>query len=221
MKSKVQQPKLGSIALGTLQDGDPDSLVPRTELHSARFSELTLDELELANAHLDGVHFDGLSADRATLAGASLTEAVLARVNVPVLDAPRSRWTDVEISGRIGAFTAYESSLRSIHFIGCKLSFVNLRASDLLDVAFTDCSIEELDLGGAKCRRVQLTNTQIGTLDVRQAKLVDVDLRGADLRKIAGLEHLRGATVTPDQVAMLAPLFAEHMGLNTENAPRA
>ena len=221
MKSKVQQPKLGSITLGTLQDGDPDLLVPRTELHSARFSDLILDELEPANAHLDGVHFDGLSADRAALAGTSLTEAVLARVNIPVLDAPRSRWTDVEISGRIGAFTAYESSLRSIHFIGCKLSFVNLRASDLLDVAFTDCSIEELDLGGAKCRRVQLTNTQIGTLDVRQAKLVDVDLRGADLRKIAGLEHLRGATVTPDQVAMLAPLFADHMGLNTENAPRA
>ena len=221
MKSKVQQPKLGSITLGTLQDGDPDLLVPRTELHSARFSDLILDELELANAHLDGVHFDGLSADRAALAGTSLTEAVLARVNIPVLDAPRSRWTDVEISGRIGAFTAYESSLRSIHFIGCKLSFVNLRASDLLDVAFTDCSIEELDLGGAKCRRVQLTNTQIGTLDVRQAKLVDVDLRGADRRKIAGLEHLRGATVTPDQVAMLAPLFADHMGLNTENAPRA
>ena len=104
MKSKVQQPKLGSITLGTLQDGDPDLLVPRTELHSARFSDLILDELELANAHLDGVHFDGLSADRAALAGTSLTEAVLARVNIPVLDAPRSRWTDVEISGRIGAF---------------------------------------------------------------------------------------------------------------------
>ena len=221
MKSKVQQPKLGSITLGTLQDGDPDLLVPRTELHSARFSDLILDELELANAHLDGVHFDGLSADRAALAGTSLTEAVLARVNIPVLDAPRSRWTDVEISGRIGAFTAYASRLRGIHSIGCKLPVVNPRASDLLDVACTDCSIEELDLGGAKCRRVQLTNPQIGTLDVRQAKLVDVDLRGADLRKIAGLEHLRGATVTPDQVAMLAPLFADHMGLNTENAPRA
>ena len=87
MKSKVQQPKLGSITLGTLQDGDPDLLVPRTELHSARFSDLILDELELANAHLDGVHFDGLSADRAALAGTSLTEAVLARVNIPVLDA--------------------------------------------------------------------------------------------------------------------------------------
>ena len=49
---------------------------------------------------------------------------------------------------------AYESELRSVHFVGCKLSFVNLRGAELLDVAFTDCVIEELDLGQSKVRRV-------------------------------------------------------------------
>lgn len=80
-------------------------------------------------------------------------------------------------------------------------------------MVFTDCVIDELDLGGAKCRRLQLSNTSVGPLDVRRASLTGVDLRGADLKTIIGLGDLSGATVTSEQVQLLAPLLAAHIGL--------
>lgn len=220
MKAKTQPPHPVSIVLDGIEDHTSEELVARAELHGARYANVEADELVLTNAHLDGVAFDGVTAARASLSGASLTEVAFSGLNVPVIDAPRTRWAEVEMSGRIGAFTAYESAFRSVHFLGCRLSFVNLRAAELLDVTFTDCSIEELDLGGATCRRVRLIDTQVNTLDVRQSTLKDFDLRDAELSTITGIERLSGATVTPDQVTLLAPLLAAHMGLRVEEHVR-
>lgn len=219
MKPAAQPPQLGQIVLEGLRQAAVRDLAPGAEVHSAHFASVALDQLDLEDAQVDTVKVDAMTADRAMLSGAAFTEVVLDGLNIPVVDAARTRWSDVSLSGRMGAFTAYESFFRRVHFVNCALSFVNLRGSELRDVAFTDCTIEELDLGGSTCRRVRLSRTRIGTLDVRQASLVDVDLRGAELEVITGIDHLRGATVSSDQVLRMAPLLARQLGLITADEP--
>nr|WP_301539851.1 pentapeptide repeat-containing protein [Nocardioides sp. zg-DK7169] len=177
---------------------------------------MTLGHLDLTGAVLASTQLTAVSADETDLKGARLSEVHLDRVAMPVVRAARGQWRDVRVSGRLGSLEAYESQWRSVHFVGCKLSFVNLRGAELLDVAFTDCLIEELDLSSAKVRRVRLTDTRVAQLDVRGSTLEALDLRGADLAVIDGPLDLRGATVTPDQLTLLAPAFAEALGVRVE-----
>jgi uncharacterized protein YjbI with pentapeptide repeats len=121
------------------------------------------------------------------------------------------------VSGRIGSLEAYETDWRSVHFIGCKLSFVNLRGAELLDVAFTDCVIEELDLLDTRARRVRIADSRLGHLSLRDGALQDVDLRGARIDSIDGVRHLRGATIDRDQLTLMAPLLADALGIRVED----
>jgi uncharacterized protein YjbI with pentapeptide repeats len=212
-----RSPQISPLRLGTLTDGDPADLTMNADLESVRYTDVTTSGLVLSGAKLDGVHFEGLVADETDLKGARLSEVQLDQANLPVVRATRSQWRDVQVTGRLGSLEAYEAQWRSVHFVGCKLSFVNLRGAELVDVAFTDCVIDELDLGGAALSRVRLSGTRVNHLNVRQAKLRDVDLRGATLEVIEGLTDLRGATVSSLQLTLLAPLLADELGLNVED----
>ena len=210
-------PQIDRLQLGRLTDGDPADLRGNAHLEALRFTAVAVPGLSLAGAELVAVQVAGLSADELDLKGARLSEVELDRVDVPVVRAARSRWRDVTVAGRIGSLEAYEAELRSVHFVGCKLSFVNLRGAELLDVAFTDCVIEELELGQSKVRRVALAGTRGANLDVQHAELQDFDLRGAQFESIAGLRHLRGTTISSHQLVLVAPLLAAELGIKIED----
>lgn len=152
------------------------------------------------------------------LRGASFLDTRIARLNAPVLSAARSRWRDVELdASRVGSAELFESQLTSVHISNSKLGFVNLRGAKLDDVLFTNCTIDELDLGGASVSRVAFVDSQLRNLDVTRATLNSVDLRTLELRSITGLEGLRGATINSYQVAELAAVMAQNLGIRIED----
>ena len=158
-----------------------------------------------------------VNAPEADLKGARFSEVELDRVHLPVVRASRTRWRDVRISGRIGGLESYDAEWRSVHVDGCKLDYLNLRGSELVDVLFTDCVIGELDLLDAVVRRLRFTGCRISRLNVQRSEFHDVDLRGAELEVVDGLLDLGGATVTPDQLTLLAPLLAEQLGITIDD----
>lgn len=210
-------PRLTKLRLVDLTEADPDELRPRADLDAVEVTDLRLPALELRDAVVRESRISGLGADEADLRGARLSDVELAQVVVPVVKAARGQWRDVEVSGRLGSVEAYDAELRSVHVTDAKISYLNLRGAELLDVAFTDCVIEELDLVQARARRVRFTGTRIGTLDLQHSELHDVDLRGAELQTITGLAHLRGCTVTADQLSLLAPLLAAELGIAVDD----
>jgi len=215
--TSTKSPQIDSLDLGRLDDGDPADLRKSAHLEGVRFAALALPRLDLPGAEIIGARFGGLSVDDLDLKGARLSEVELDQVDVPVVRAARSRWRDVQVTGRIGSMEAYEAELRSVHFVGCKLSFVNLRGAELLDVAFTDCLIEELDLVQATARRVSFTGTRVSRLNLQQSTLEHVDLRGGQFEDFQGLDGLRGATISPLQLSLLAPLLAQERGIKIED----
>ena len=212
----TKSPQVAALDLGRLVDGDPADLRAGGYLESVRYADLVLPHLALPGAELVAAQLRGVSADETDLKGARLSEVELDQVDLPVVRAARSQWRDVRVTGRIGSLEAYEADLRSVHFVGCKLSFVNLRGAELMDVAFTDCVIEELDLVQGKARRVGFSGTRIGQLDLQHSELHDVDLRGAELEGVTGVAHLRGTTFSPHQLDRLAPLLAHELGIKIE-----
>jgi uncharacterized protein YjbI with pentapeptide repeats len=174
-----------------------------------------VDDL-VRGADLEAVRFEGVRADDVDLRNARMREVVLEGVDLTVVRAAGSEWRDVRVSGRVGSLEVYESEWRSVHFVDCKLGFVNLRGAELLDVVFTDCVVGELDLLDARVRRLAFRETRLDHLTVRDGQLQDVDLRGAELATVDGVSHLRGVTVSPDQLTLMAPLLAEALGVRVE-----
>lgn len=121
---------------------------------------------------------------------------------------------------RAGAVTAYESVLRDVVIEGCKIDYLNLRAARLKDIRFADCVIGELDAVGADLTRVEFTSTSIRALALQRTTLTDVDLRSARLAEITTVADLKGATLSPDQIAQLSSAFAAHLGIHEEQNPR-
>jgi uncharacterized protein YjbI with pentapeptide repeats len=206
-------PRIDPLRLDDLADGDPDDLSPRADLEATAYADLALPALALRDARLDAVRLSQVAADEADLRGVRLSEVDLDQVSLPVVRAARGDWRDVRVSGRLGSVEAYETQWRGVRFVGCKLSYLNLRGAELLDVGFTDCVIDELDLMGATATRIAFTGCRVTHLSVQDATLTDVDLRGADLEVVDGLAGLRGATVSDDQLTRLAPLLAAHLGI--------
>jgi uncharacterized protein YjbI with pentapeptide repeats len=199
-----------------LAEGDVAELAAGADLESVRYADLDLPRLDLPDALVESAQLVGVTAEVTDLTGARLSEVELERVLLPVVHATRSQWRDVKVSGRLGSIEAYDAQWRSVHFVGCKLSYVNLRGAELVDVAFTDCTIEELDLVNARLRRVALPRTRVEHLNVQHSELRDVDLRGAQLSAIDGIMDLRGAVVSPEQLTLLAPLLADALGMTVE-----
>ena len=216
--ARTKKPVIDSPRLSGLTEGDPDAdLARNADLESLRYRDLTLSHVDLSGARLDEVQLSQVTADEVDLKGARLSDVALDQVGFTVVRAARGQWRDVSVSGRLALFEAYEAQWRSVQFVGCKLSFVNLRGAELHDVQFTDCIIEELDLMGTVANRVQFVSSQVASVNVQGARLRDFDLRGAALESIDGLVDLRGATLSPLQLSSMAPLFAEHFGLRIED----
>lgn len=157
----------------------------------------------------DGADLSGLRADRARFSHCRFTEARaadLGLVDASVLD------TDL-VDCRVGALDASGAEIRRVRWTGGKVDFANLRAASLREVAFSGCEFADLDLQDARLTKVSFTDCRIGRLALSGAHLVDVDLSRAELAVVDGIGSLSGATVSSEQVHLLAAAFAEHLGL--------
>ncbi|GAA5202971.1 pentapeptide repeat-containing protein [Microbacterium jejuense] len=204
-----------AVVLAGIAPGDADAF---DAFLGAAYSGIVRDAWQLAVGDtVEGCRFDGLELGSWTLRGTHVLESVITGANVPAVSAARSGWRDVEVrDSRFGSVEVYDASWRGIRFTRCKLGYVNLRAAELLDVAFIDCTIDEIDLMDAAARRVSFEGCRIATLNTSGAKLTDVDLRGADLGQVVGIEGLRGATISAEQLQLMAPAFAELLGLTLD-----
>ena len=215
-RQSTRPPAIDPVVVGSLLPGDPRELRRSAELEAVRFSGLNTGALDLAAATLTECRLAQVTATETDLQGARLREVEFDRVELPVVRAARSQWRNVQVTGRLGSLEAHEAQWRGVHFVDCKLNYVNLRGAELLDVAFTDCTVDDLDLLDADLRRVRFSGTRVTNLDVETATLRDVDLREATLENVAGPTSLRGATISPMQLSLLAPLLAEALGIRVD-----
>lgn len=213
MKPRERRREPGPV-LPDLTPFDGDGLETGREYDAIDFvdrdftGQVTTDSrfLECRLARCD---LDGLSLRRARFVGSLLSEVHGANV-----DLTDSTWRDSRIAGsRIGALTLAGASLTRVRVHGSKLGFVNLIDARLDDVVFEACEIGAVDARAADLTSVAFVDCTVGELNVTGATLAKVNLSGARLRSLIGIESLRGAIVSLGQLHDLAPVLATQLGL--------
>ena len=152
--------------------------------------------------------------DGASLRRARIAESLLSDLHAATVDFADSTWRDAQMSGgRLGAVTLVGATWTDIRVRGSHLGFMNLSGARLQDVIFEGCEIATLNVRGADLQSVTFVDCRIDELDVAGATLSKVDLSRATLRTLVGVESLRGAIISHQQLVDLAPLLAAQIGI--------
>jgi uncharacterized protein YjbI with pentapeptide repeats len=218
----VQAPRLGDLrrlarAADGLDEGDPATLAVDAYRDNERFFGLDLTGRRLSGLTLSECALVDVTVTDADLRAVRITDTPLTRLNAPVLRAPHSVWRDASVEhSRIGSGELYDAELNTVLIGQSKIGFLNLRGSVLRDVMFEDCTVDELDLSEASAARLAFPGCTIAMLDVSRARLENVDLRGARIYGIRGIDSLHGVTVDSAQLMDLAPLLAAHLGIRID-----
>jgi uncharacterized protein YjbI with pentapeptide repeats len=193
---------------------DGDRVVRRADYDAVDFVDHDFTGQDASDARflecrLQRCCLDGLSLQRARLVG-----SLLADVHGASVDLSDSTWRDSHVvGGRLGAMTLVGATLTGVRVRGSKLGFVNLAGARMEDVMFEGCEIGTVDARSAHLRSIGFVDCTLDELNVAGATLAKVDLSGARLRSLVGVESLRGAIVSHQQLIDLAPLLAAQLGL--------
>lgn len=217
----VPAPHIDPLVLENLFNEGPSLLRPGADLDALRFAIVREGQVDVSGSHVMGCEFDDVVADEFSIATSQVADVRFRQFGVPLFRMARSVLRNVEFEGgRLGAVEAYDMQCRAVHFRGCRLNYLNLRGSTLFDVDFTDCQIDELDLGQAAARRLRFSGSRIGTMSLHGGTFEDVDLRGAELEMVNGAASLRGTTISPEQLMVLAPQLAMDFGIAVADRKR-
>ncbi len=190
------------------------TLEARADYDGVAFTDLDLTAADARDSRFVECRFERCSLDGARLPRVRVLDSRLVEVRGASVDLADSTWRGCTIEGaRLGAVSLTGAAWTDVRVERCKLGFLNLADARLENVTFTECEIETLDLRLAQARGVSLVGCTVDELNVSGATLSGVDLSCARLRSLVGVESLRGAIVSRGQLADLAPLFAEQLGI--------
>jgi len=210
---RITAPRLGDVAAA-----DPRTITAHDMHEGARYDGVDLSGWDLTGATFSECELVGWTADDALLRSGGFQDTVIDRLSTASLRADRSSWLSVSVSGsRLGSVEMYDAMMRNVVVRGSKIDWWNLRGAELRDVAVRGCSLGDVDLSGVRAQRVAFEDCRIDSLTLDRARLVDVDLRGAELGAVNGVEGLRGVTMSATQVALLAPVLAAHLGIDVRD----
>lgn len=215
-------PALTAPDLSRLRDGEADELTAGEMVEDLELVEADLSGGDLSALTLLSCRFSEVFANDTDLAAARLVDCRPERLSATYLHSPRSTWRTVElVDSRIGAWELYDADVESLLMENCRLGFTNLAGTTVRDLLIRATRIDELDLSGIDAQRVRFEDCQVGTLRLHGGSLSDVDLRGLEMRTVSGVGSLAGATVSSGQLSELAPLLAQHLGLQVTDQDHA
>jgi len=194
-----------------IHDGD---LAPAEAYEGAHFDQLDLSQPDAHGSRFLECAFTRVSIQEGQLRRAQFTDVWLRDVRLISTTLAESTWAGAAIIGSVAAgVEAFGAQLRRVSLRGCKLDSVNFRDAVLVDVTFDNCVLRDVDFAGAALTRTAFPHSRLTTTNLTRVTLDRVDLRGAELGITIDPAGLRGAIVTTAQLADMAPLLAESMGL--------
>lgn len=191
---------------GVLEPGEDYELVSFTGLD---LSGQDAQRTRLVECLVERCTLDELRLDRANLA-----ETTFHDVRATALHARDGVWRSVRWSEvRCGALLASGARLDDVGVTDAKIDYLSLAGARVDQLRLEHVTLGELDLAQARVRRLVLVGCRVDRLLLAGAQLAACDLRGADLGVVEGVAGLAGATLTEEQVLLLAPALARELGI--------
>ena len=188
--------------------------------------ELELEQKHISKADLASrirIEFDTCRVGDVQLTGAKLlklkiSDSVLVHIEAAGLLAPDAAWLRVLVANsRFTGADSGKAQFEDCTFDAIKFDEAAFRFATFQRVWFKDCILTNADFTGAKFTNVVFSGCTLEGAIFDQARCVSVDFRGEKLGFIKGLNGLKGAMISSEQLIELAPLMALELGLHVED----
>jgi uncharacterized protein YjbI with pentapeptide repeats len=209
-----------AFSLPALTAFDGAGLEPRHDYDALDFVEMDLTGQDAGDARFLECRLERCAVDRLSLRRARILGSLIADAHGASVDLADSTWRDSLVTGgRLGAVQLTGATMTAVRFHGTKLDYLNLSGAQLDDVVFEGCELGAVDARGATLGSVRFEDCSITELNVTEARLAKVDLSGARLSSLIGVDNLRGAIINHGQLLDLAPQLAAQLGIEVRPHP--
>jgi uncharacterized protein YjbI with pentapeptide repeats len=200
----------------TLNDGELDG----SDFDTVLFEEAEFDGPRAANTRFLECAFRRVSISDGKLQRSSLRDVWARDLRLTGTSLAESHWHEVIVlSSVLAGVQVFGAQLRNVVFSGCKLDSVNFRASGLTDVVFANCVLRDVDFAGATLTRCSFPGSQLVRADLSNVTMERTDFRTAELGLVIDADSLRGAIISSGQLAYVAPVLAQTLGIEINDEP--
>jgi uncharacterized protein YjbI with pentapeptide repeats len=195
------------------------------ELDGSDFDTVLFEEAEFADPRAANTRFLECAFRRVSISGGKLQRSSLRDVwardlRLTGTSLAESHWHEVIMLGSaLAGVQVFGAELRNVVFSGCKLDSVNFRQSRLTEVVFDNCLLRDVDFAGATLTRCSFPGSQLVRADLSKVTMDQTDLRTAELGLIIDASSLRGAIISSGQLAHVAPVLAQTLGIEINDDP--
>ena len=202
----------------------PSQLIDVTDFAALLRRDETLSELRVAEADASGIRLKSAVLQESQISNSSLSQVRIEKLHIRDCIVDRcdltasvladSSWHSTVVrSSRCSGIQLQTSLIKDVHFKNCKLDMANFRFSKLENVIFESCAIAEIDFYHASLKRVAFVDCDIDRVEFSDSTLVEVDLTRSRIMSVKGIRGLKGACISSEQLIVLAPYFAQEIGL--------
>ncbi|OZB82968.1 pentapeptide repeat-containing protein [Microbacterium sp. 13-71-7] len=214
MARSTERPQPPRVSPPDLPDEFEDGVGRRHGDHVGLRIPLTED---LAHAQFEQCSLSG-AAERVDLAGATLLDVEIVDARTPVLSLKDATIRRLRIAGgRIGTLDLSGAHVAELIVEHARIDYLSLAAAKIQDSVFTDCTLATVDVPAASVTRVRFERSRADEVDTRGLRADALDLRGLDALAFLDVTSLRGTTLSPRQVELLAPVFARAAGIDVQD----
>jgi uncharacterized protein YjbI with pentapeptide repeats len=195
------------------------------ELDGSDFDTVLFEQAEFDGPHAPNTRFLECAFRRVSISDGKLQRSTLRDVwardlRLTGTTLAESHWREVIMLGSVLAgVQVFGAELRNVVFSGCKLDSVNFRASRLTSVIFDNCVLRDVDFAGATLTRCSFPGSQLVRADLSKVTMDKTDLRTAELGLIIDVTSLSGAIISSGQLALVAPVLAQTLGIEINDEP--
>lgn len=177
-------------------------------------AELTLrGDVDLAHSSLEQCRVTA-DAEGVDLVGATLLDVELSAPRIASLTMRDATVRRLRISGgRIGTLDLSSARIAELELVDVRIDYLTFGGARGEDIQLTGCTLRSLDMPQAELTRVRFENCRADEVDPRGMRATHVDLRGLDADAYLDVNSLRGVTMSPFQVQLLAPVMAAGLGI--------
>jgi len=195
------------------------------ELDGSDFDTVLFEQAEFDAPRAPNTRFLECAFRRVAISGGTLQRSTLRDVwardlRLTGTSMAESSWHEVIMLGSaLAGVQIFGAKLRDVVFSGCKLDSVNFRASALTEVVFDNCVLRDVDFAGATLTRCSFPGSQLVRADLSKVTMDQTDFRTAELGLIIDATSLRGAILSSGQLAYVAPVLAQTLGIEINDEP--
>ena len=174
------------------------------DLSERAAADLRLEDVRLRDLDLSGTEAPGLSLSDAVVTGGSWANLRALRGALTRIEACALRATGLDLG---------EATIKDVVVTASRLDLASFRFATLERVVFDDCRLEEADFYGAVLTSVRFERCSLASATFTAARCESCEIRSCELTALQGVEGLRGAGMTWNDVLQLTSPLAEAVGI--------